>query len=281
MENSTLFDPFAQSFTLLTTDGTPFNVSIPQLNDFIYYNVKICINYAAQLGASLILLVVIVLLTKTDRRKSPMYIFNVLALTLNVIRMATSAVFFTGNWVEVYSVFARDYSKVTQGDYATSVASTIIDVILYACIEISLIIQMRVVCVTLRSIYRDALTILMVLIALVAFGFRLALCIANIRAILTTAYELDLARLSSAANISFTLAICCVCVVFIAKLGFALYQRRKLGVDQFGPMRIIFIMGCQTLFIPGTYGYIQCPLVILTITQPYFQFCNIAQISRL
>ena len=253
MADSTSFDPFAQSFTLQMGDGTPFNVSIPELDDFVLYSVQISINYAAQLGASLVLLIVLLLLTKPDKRQSAIFIINTVSLVLNVIRNVIQCVYFTGPFSEVYAYFGQDYSRVTKSDYATSVAGTVLTTVLLTCVEISLILQVRVVCVTLRTAYREAISIFTILNALLAIGFRLALCIQNAKAIVLAKSEFSLHWLTSASNIVFTVSICCVCAVFVIKLGFALDQRKKLGLGQFGPMKIIFIMGCQTLVIPGTY----------------------------
>ena len=251
----TSFDPFAQSFTLSMSDGTPFNVSMPELDDFILYNVQISINYASQLGGSLILLIVLLLLTKPDKRQSAIFIFNCLSLVINVIRNVIQCVYFTGPFSEVYAYFGQDYSRVTTSDYATSIAGTVLTTILLVCVEVSLILQVRVVCVTLRSIYRKAISIFTMLNALIAIGFRLALCIQNAKAIAQAQSEFSLHWLGSASNIAFTISICSVCAVFVIKLGIALDQRKKLGLDQFGPMKALFIMGCQTLFVPGTYNY--------------------------
>jgi pheromone alpha factor receptor len=43
--------------------------------------------------------------------------------------------------------------------------------------------------------------------------------------------------------------------VFTYKLGHAIIQRRRLNMPQFGPMQIVFIMGCQTMFVPGTFAH--------------------------
>ncbi len=255
MAEAASFDPFAQSFALLMGDGTPFNVSLPELDDFILYNVQISINYAAQLGGSLVLFIVLLLLTKPEKRQSAIFIFNALSLVLNVIRNVIQCIYFTGPFSEIYAYFSQDYSRVTRSDYATSVAGTALTTILLVCIEVSLILQVRVVCVTLRNAYRDAVTLFTVVVALLAIGFRLALCVRNAKDIVLTESEISLHWLSSASNIVFTVSICCVCAVFVIKLAYALDQRKKLGLGQFGPMRIIFIMGCQTLVIPGTYSY--------------------------
>ena len=251
MASNITSDPFSQSFTLLLEDGTPFNVSIPDLDTFMLYNVEICINYAAQLGASLVILVILALLTKADKRTSPVFVLNALSLAFNVIRNTLQCLYFTGPFSETYAYFAGDYSRVPVSAYAISITATVFTVLLLISIEISLLLQVQVVCVTLRYVYRRAILVLSINIALVAIGFRLAQCILNSEATVNLANLYPLVWLFSATNITTSISICWFCAVFTAKLGFALYKRRQLGLRRFGPMQIIFIMGCQTLVIPG------------------------------
>ena len=232
-------------------DGTLVKITMDDLDSFILYSVQICINYAAQLGASLILLIVLLLLTKPDKRRAPIFITNTLSLTINFIRNILQCLYFNGPFNEVYAYFAQDYSRVHRSDYAISVTATVLTVLLLVCVEISLIFQVRVVCVTLRRVYRRVIFAVSVLVALMAVAFRFALCVENSIYIVTLNYLTGLKRLESAANITTTVSICWFCAVFVIKLGIALQQRRKLGLGQFGPMQIIFIMGCQTLIIPG------------------------------
>ena len=251
MANNTAFDPFSQSFTLLLADGTPFNVSIPDLDDFIFYGVEICINYASQLGASLILLVMLALLTKAEKRSSPIFVLNCLSLALNFVRNVLQCLYFTGPFSETYAYFGQDYSRVPRSAYATSIAATVLTFMLLVCIELSLILQAHVICITVRKVYRQTITIISIIVAALACAIRLALCIENAKYTISLTYLTPLAWLSNATNVTTTISIFWFCAVFVTKLGFALGQRRKLGLRRFGPMQIIFIMGCQTLIIPG------------------------------
>ncbi|KAL8665657.1 MAG: hypothetical protein Q9168_007659 [Polycauliona sp. 1 TL-2023] len=257
MAASTAFDPYSQSFTLLLRDGTPFNVTLPDLDDFILYSVQISINYAAQLGACLLFLIVLLLLTKPDKRRSPIFAINAVALTLNFLRTLLQCIYFTGPFNEVYAYFAVDYSKVSSSDYANQVAITILTFALLVCVEVSLLLQVRVVCITVRRAYRRTILTLSIVIAGLAICFRLAFAIENIKAILALASLFPLHWLASATNITTSISICWFCATFIVKLGFALDQRKKLGVGSFGPMQIIFIMGCQTLIIPAIFSIVQ------------------------
>ena len=253
MANSSSFDPFTQSFTLHMADGTPFNVSIPDLDSFMLYNIQISINYSAQLGASFLLLVVLLLLTKNEKRRSPIFVINSLSLFLNTARNILQCLYFTGPFSETYAYFAQDYSRVPRSAYATSVAGTVLIFLLLVCVELSLILQTRVVCTTIRQLYRRGIFALSFLIALVAVAFRLALCVENSEYIVSLTYLVPLTWLGSAANITTSISVFWFCAVFVTKLGLAIRQRRKLGLRRFGPMQIIFIMGCQTLVIPGMY----------------------------
>lgn len=233
------------------SDGTLFNVTIPDLDQFMLYNVQICINYAAQLGASLILLIMLAIVTKPDKRRTPIFALNSLSLALNFIRMLLQCLYFTGPFSEVYAVFAGDFSQVHGSAFASSVAATIFTFLLLVCVEASLLFQTHVVCMTLSKLYRRVFLVISASIVSVAIGFRLAVCIVNIKSILELTYLDSLQWLTSATNIATTLSICWFCAIFVTKLGMTIHSRRKMGIRSFGPMQIIFITGCQTLFIPG------------------------------
>ncbi|KAF6240344.1 hypothetical protein HO173_001955 [Letharia columbiana] len=257
MAAATPFDPYSQSFTLQASDGTLFNVSIPNLDYFVNYNTQICINYGAQTGASIILLAVLLLLTKPDKRASPIFIVNVSSLALNIVRNVLQCLYFTGPFTETYAVFSGDHSRVHTGDYATSVTATVFTLLVLVCVEISLCLQTRVVCVTVRQLYRKIIFAASVVIALLAIAFRLALCIENSIAIVQAKVDGPLQQLASATNITESISICWFSAVFVTKLALALNERRKLGLVQFGPMQIIFIMGCQTLVVPALFSTLQ------------------------
>ncbi|KAL8957408.1 MAG: hypothetical protein Q9193_005311 [Seirophora villosa] len=257
MADQPAFDPFSQSFTLLSGDGMAINITIPELDAFILYSVQISINHAAQLGASLIILIVLLLLTKPDKRKAPILIINCTALVLNVLRSLLQCLYFTGPFSETYAYFSLDYSRVTRSDYASQVTITILMWLLLLCVEASLLLQVRVICVTLLDFYKHIIYALSTCIAGLALAFRLALSIENAKYILALESQFSLHWLASAANITTSVSICWFSLVFVIKLGLALNQRKKLNVGSYGPMQIIFIMGCQTLIIPAIFSIIE------------------------
>ncbi|MCJ1306676.1 hypothetical protein MMC25_000319 [Agyrium rufum] len=254
---ASVVDPFAQSLTLVSPDGIPFNISISDIDEFITYSLQISINYAAQLGASLVLLIVLILITKPEKRSSPIFILNCVSLSLNFIRNLLQCLYFTGPFSEFYAYFAGEFSRVPTSAFATSITATVFTFLLLVCVQASLLLQCQVVCVTLRKLHRQFVLGASLLMALFAAGFRFALAIENAKSIISLSNMISLTWLSSATNITTSISIFWFCAVFLTKLGFALHQRWKLGLRHFGPMQIIFIMGFQTLTIPALFSILE------------------------
>ena len=89
--------------------------------------------------------------------------------------------------------------------------------------------------------------------ACVAFGVRLAAVYWNTKYTLEGTSADSIVKLVAMSYITQSVSIWVFSCVFTYKLGYAIYQRRRLNMPQFGPMQIVFIMGCQTMFIPGTF----------------------------
>lgn len=248
------FDPWNQNVIFHTADGSPFEVPIAVLQNFAQYPIRVCINYASQLGASVILLVILLLLTRAEKRTSSVFWLNCLALLLNFARLLCSMIVFTSNFYRVYSYFSGDFSRVTSADYANSVLGVLFTALLQTILEVSLVLQVQVVCSNLRHSWRRSLLGVSIVVAIVPIAFRYWLSVLNIRHILDAASPVQFNWLEKAGNICLTVSICFFCAIFVTKLGFAIRLRRKLGLTEFGPTKAIFIMGCQTMVIPGTFS---------------------------
>ena len=246
-----VFDPYTQQITIMVDPETPFPVGVADIDEWLGYAVRININYASQIGASILLLVVLLLITKDDKRKSPIFILNALALAANAISNILGCMYFTGPWYEFITYFLGDYSRVPRSQYGISVAADVLTHILLMCVEASLVLQVRAVCVTLRDPYKRILFILSIGIAVTASAIRLWLNVENSKAIMNAEDFGDFEWLAATSQYVITASICFFSAVFVGKLGVALNERRKMGLKQFGPMQVIFIMGCQTLIIPG------------------------------
>jgi pheromone alpha factor receptor len=210
------------------------------------------INFGTQIGASMIVLAVTLMLMKPVKYRSPVIMLNTFAVVINIIRTVLECLFFTGAWSNFYAVFTADYSEVPSQDYAISSAVPALVLILQIAIETSLVLQVHAVCVTASRSHRLLIMAISMVVAFLAVGFKFAWAVTNIQAINDAKVYDDLEWLASGANIMTTASISFFSAIFIAKLIIALRQRRRMGLRQFGPMQIIIIMGSQTMIIPGT-----------------------------
>ncbi|KAF2851725.1 hypothetical protein T440DRAFT_56978 [Plenodomus tracheiphilus IPT5] len=250
-------DPWNQTFTIIDADGNSQEVHMAQLTQLQIYITQSAINYGAQFGASILLLLVLLLLTKASKRRSYIFLINGFCLLVNAIRCVLLACLLTGNWYNPYTQIMGDYSRVTNSDNATSIASVLLTLLIAFLVFMSLGLQVWVVCVTTQPIQRGIVMALTTLVGVIAVGYRFALAIYNIKALLTQTGIGSNARLVSDCYIVQAVAIWVYSCVFTYKLGYAILQRRRLNMPQFGPMQVVFIMGCQTMVIPAIMTSLQ------------------------
>jgi pheromone alpha factor receptor len=130
-------------------------------------------------------------------------------------------------------------------------------------IQISLVLQVKIVCCNLETWKRRTIMIFSGLTAFTASGIRFALMVINIdwnivNVATVTQSQFDaLSSFASASNITFVVSICISAIIFCSKLFFAIRLRHSLGMKQFGSMQIIFVMGCQTMISPCKFFHVR------------------------
>ncbi|KAF2865158.1 fungal pheromone mating factor STE2 GPCR-domain-containing protein [Massariosphaeria phaeospora] len=251
------FNPYNQKFEWRLPDGSPVDVYMEDLDFARTYGVKLGIVYASQIGASVILLLVLLLLTKREKMRSSIFVMNALCLVINIIRSVLQCLWLTGAYFHPYAFLTQDFGTITGWDMSESIATNTMNLLLVICIMISLSLQVWVVCITTPRLQRVAILGATTAVALVAVGYRFAITVISNRKIVGSQDMTKFVGLTAGMYITQAVAIWIYCSVFTCKLGFALIQRRKLGMSQFGPMQIIFIMGCQTMLIPAIFSILQ------------------------
>ncbi|GAB7340402.1 hypothetical protein MBLNU457_6840t1 [Dothideomycetes sp. NU457] len=267
-------NPFNQSFILFDSLGDQFEVHLSDLDVYVHNGITTSIVLASQIGASLAILLVLLILTKSEKRCLPVFLLNGLALLLTFIYSILRCLYYTGPWYSPYAYLSGDYTFVPRSAIATSVTTEIFAFLIELCLELSLVLQVHVVCATLERKKRALVMVVSALVALLAIGFRLAQVVLNIQInIIMAASNLAYAWVAQARDITLTISICFFSIIFCLKLGWAMYQRRLLGLKQFGPMQIIFIGGTQTLILPVICAILQfvhptfrASTLILTVT---------------
>jgi len=253
------FDPWAQPLNFTVSDHNGgwvlMQASWEDLDAWRIYDFRVGISYGVGFGASLMLLMVLLLLTKAEKRKSHVFLLNAACLLTNSIRCLLFCTWITGNFNNPYSVMSQSWDRLTRDDFASYITINIFGILVTALIFTSLSLQVWIVCVTTPPLHRNIIMAVTISMACVGFGFRVAAVYYNTK--LTLAFEGNdsVQRLTSTSYILQVVAIWVFSCVFTFKLGYAILQRRRLNMPQFGPMQIVFIMGLQTMLVPG-----MCPL---------------------
>ena len=250
-------DVFNQSFVLYDRYGDEFDTTLSQLESYARNGIITCIIYGSQIGAAVIILVIMLILTKAEKKRLPVFMLNSAALAFNIISNILECLYWTGPWYSPYTYLSGDYSFVSSSAKGISVSEAIFLVLTQICLETSLVLQVHIVCVTLDRAKRLTILVVSILVALIAMTFRLVQASDNIKYnVVEETYFTSQAWIVKARDITLTISICFFSAIFCMKLGWSLRQRQQLGMKQFGPMQIILIGGTQTLIIPGESGLV-------------------------
>jgi pheromone alpha factor receptor len=249
------FDTHTQTFTLITSDGQNVTANLGELDYYRQYGIRVAINWGSQIGASIVLLLVLLLLTPREKRKSHIFVMNCVCLVLNAIRSILQCIWLTTEYMNPYVLATGDYSRIKPSDRANTIATETLLLLLTICIMVSLSLQVWVVCVTTKPLHRIIAMCITGLLATLAVALRFAVC-----ALTNVHYMKDESMTGYnntvlAMHIAQAAAVWAYALVFTWKLGIAMHQRRRMRMTQFGPMQVIFIMGCHTLIIPGMSSY--------------------------
>jgi pheromone alpha factor receptor len=248
---SSTFDPYTQNLTFIGPGDVPINATVDFIDMYIQYGVQSCANMGAQLGATIITLIILLMLTPPGKRRSPVFILNSTALVSNIAWLVSSLVFFSTQWFEIYNIATGDFSNVSTSAYANAVIQCISENIMFAAIYGSLGLQVNVIFTGTREIYRWMVLASTLIVSLVSYGFHLAQWVYNMEDIMSSQSNANFEWLQNINTIMITATICFFSAIFAIKLGYAMRRRRRLGVRGFGPMQVIFIMSCQTMVLPG------------------------------
>ncbi|KAK1062473.1 pheromone alpha factor receptor [Friedmanniomyces endolithicus] len=261
----TTFDPYNQTFILAGPDGTTAYPA--SVGDILTLN-TLCssqsIIFGVQVGITGLLAVILMLMTKRDKRQSAVFLLNAASLlaifTRNVLAcIALNSLFYNFyNWELHYYPVSPALTRAMDINATAEVLGIIINALIYS----SLVLQIRIVCCTLTHTAKIGIVVVSAIVAFTALTIRFALAVLNIEYNIfgidsATAQQFQLlGHVAKANNVITVVAIAFFSAIFVVKLAFAIHMRRKLNMKQFGPMQIIFVMGCQTMFVPLIFAVV-------------------------
>lgn len=247
------FDPYTQPVTIYLADGvTPTTFLLSDLDFISYYTHTRCINYSSQMGACFVMFFVLLVLTKESKRRTSMFILNILSLVFGFFRALLLTIYFVSPWNRVYPEFSGDYSSIPRSAFASSIASTVFPVLMTITVNMSLVIQAYTVCknMNIHSIYRHAIVLLSCLVLLTAVGFHFIQMVTNSMAIMAAESFSSKQWVMTGALATETASIWFFSIIFTGKLVWTLVTRRMMGWKQWSGVRILAAMGGCTMLIP-------------------------------
>ncbi|KAK2625677.1 hypothetical protein QTJ16_004989 [Diplocarpon rosae] len=255
--NST-FDYKGQSVTFLLRDGvTPIVVPISDIDDLYLYLARIAINYGSQLGACFVMFVVTVILSKETKRRTPVYVLNLLSLALGFLRALLLALYTTSSWVEFYDYFAFDFADISRSAYATSIAGAVIPLLMTVTVNTSLFLQAHTVCKVMERKYLLVISCFSGLIFMLAIGFRFAQTITNSMAIMSAGNYFYQAWITTGCLATETISIWYYSIIFTWKLLWTVHARKNLGFQKWSYIQILAAMGGCTMIIPSGFAILE------------------------
>nr|CAP17786.1 pheromone receptor 2 [Neurospora sp. FGSC 8827] len=125
------FDNYGNLLNVTTTD-------VDTLTDMM---ISTAINYATQIGATFIMLAIMLLMTPRRRFKRLPTIISLLALCMNLIRVVLLALFYPSHWTDFYVLYSGDWHSVPRSDMQISVAATVLSIPVTALLLSALMVQ--------------------------------------------------------------------------------------------------------------------------------------------
>nr|AIV43933.1 pheromone alpha factor receptor [Morchella elata] len=247
------WNPYTQTFNLTRVDGDIVTVALDTVNEFNIQNVKWATIFAVQIGGAGVLLAILIVLAKPTKRRAIFYL-NLISLALAIVRGALAIEYIIGPWSNTYRYFTMDFSTIPSSSTAKSISQAFLQLAMIICIMVSLVLQMRAAYEGTPFV-KKVTTAVSGAVAAVVLGFYIKVIQESISTILNagsyTSTTHDHARLL------FTLSICFFTILFLVKLADAIIQRRKMGMKNFGPLQIVFIMGCQCMLLPAVFSVLE------------------------
>ena len=249
------FNPYTQNITFLLADGvTPYSVSMATIDFNRSMDFAMAISYGAQLGACLLMLFCVLLLTTNGKRWGLLFNLNLACLFTGFLSRFFLSLYYTSSYERFYTYYSPDTPQVPESDTAVSITSAILPIFLTIFVNLALLLQAYTVLKTApeRNI-RYVTLFFSGLVFLNAMGWRFAEAVVNVQ-VIVEGVESEHRWLVNGALAAETIAIWYFTVVFVTKLFMNLKARRTLNQPSWSKMEVITVMGLGTMIIPCKFS---------------------------
>ncbi|CAN8106341.1 unnamed protein product [Discula destructiva] len=253
-----------QSILLTRADGSQLPVPLAMVDQTTQNMIVQSIGYGVEIGASIVMLIVILAMTpKTKFWRFHTYL-NIAGLCNNIIRLVLLAIYFESTWVSFYALNSGDYSFVTKTDFANSIASTVMGVPQNILTMWALMLQAWAMVRFMPQAYKWCIFFTSVALVLLEIGFMGA---SRAYLIMTTympleqSYELimDKAWVRYGYLGLDVACICWFCFLFMAKLVTHLWKNRSFlpTTKGLGAMDALVMTNGVLMLVPVFFAALQ------------------------
>lgn len=278
------FDPFTQNVTFFAPDGkTQISIPLVAIDEMRHRMVSMTINYSAQLGACLIMLVVILVMVPKERFRRPFMILQVTSLVLASCRMLLLSIFHSSQFLDFYVFWGDDHSRIPRSAYAPSVAGNTMSLCLVISIESMLMSQAWTMVRLWPNVWKYIIAGMSLVVYIMAISVRLANTIIQNNAVLTLEPAYHMFWLIKWAVIMNVASISWWCAIFNIKLIWHLISNRGIlpSYTTFSPMEVLVMTNGILMFIPGLYSIGHTPLKTTKLTDcSHFCFTRMGSLRK-
>ena len=245
-----------RTFVVTGLDGAPVTLNLGMIGAWMYNILGQSITFGFSLGFVSMLFIALLVLSPTDKLRKPIFLLSLVSQLLLAVRCITSIITFSAPYQGIGQNILEAMAQYPCSTYAIIFIADVTAVLLYGCILVLLILQVRAMFAAERRT-RIALTTIGIIAAIVLQSFVVAWLVVNeynrchpsypyIRGIQNWIWVYYTFR------IYFVCFVGISCTLFLYKLAFTIYNRQKLcaNMSQFGPLQITFIMFTQSLIFP-------------------------------
>ncbi|KAM0428164.1 hypothetical protein ACHAPT_007064 [Fusarium lateritium] len=251
------FDPYTQNVTFFLADGkTEVQIPMPMLDAFRREITSICINYGAQFGACVIMLITLLIMTPTAKFRRASNILHALGLVVCAIRMLLLGLYWPSVFTDFYHFWARDYSHIPQTEFARSIAANVMSLLLVIIIELALMNQAWAMVSLWPDVWKYVIAAVSGTITLLTIASRIAFTVHQNRANLLLAPASTNLWLIHWMVVMNVLSISWFCAIFNIKLVWHLISNRGVlpSYKALTPMEVLVMTNGILMIVPVIFA---------------------------
>ncbi|EWC46628.1 hypothetical protein DRE_04115 [Drechslerella stenobrocha 248] len=246
------FDPDRNPIAFLYPDATKVTFTFAQIDEFRRDQIFTSAIFASQTSAAMIVLAVMLCITHKDKRKTSVFMVNILNLLLVIVRGILFVQYFMGHLSNTYETFTWDLSRVPKTEIYESIVSSVMSMLLMIGTQISLILQIRI-CYALNPRAKRRFLITSFTISAVATTAYLALGIYRVQLGAEPPNPKIIKYANPAVNGLVAFSIAAFSAMFCWRMFLSIKNRRSMGFTGVGSLESLFLSGFQCLVFPALF----------------------------